>query len=336
VDAEAACDAVAADQHGVVSRRQALDAGLTPRMIERRVSSGRWRVVLPGVYVLRPVPPSWHQRLTAAVLSGGPLAVVSHRSAAALWELDGFEGQPVEISVTTGQRVAGAVVHRRRPTDDTRPRRISGIPVTGVDRTLLDVAAVAPDRRVGSALDDALRRRLTTLLELTSMLDSLGPRGRTGSRTLSRLVAVRDQRAELLESPLESAVLGLLRDHGLPLPIPQHRVMDGGDPVARLDLAYPELRLGIEVDGYRWHAGHERWANDLRRENRLKLLGWTLLRFSWSDVTERPETVASQVRMALRSGERGSVPPTDDALLVDHRHGRRRGQRGGSPTRAPR
>jgi len=75
-------------------------------------------------------------------------------------------------------------------------------------------------------------------------------------------------------------------------------VMDSGQPVARLDFAYPDMRLGIEADGFKHHGGHERWAEDLRRENRLKLLGWTLLRFSWWDVHERPELVASQVRSA--------------------------------------
>ncbi|MGH2684207.1 MAG: endonuclease domain-containing protein [Actinomycetota bacterium] len=72
--------------------------------------------------------------------------------------------------------------------------------------------------------------------------------------------------------------------------------------MGRLDFAYPPSRIGIEADGYRWHGGRERWVRDVRRENRLKLLGWTLLRFTWEDVRDRPELLASQVRAALAAG----------------------------------
>jgi very-short-patch-repair endonuclease len=92
----------------------------------------------------------------------------------------------------------------------------------------------------------------------------------------------------------------------MPLPVPQYQVVENGIPIARLDFAYPIHRLGIEADGYRWHSGVQRWQEDLRRENRLKLLGWTLLRFSWTDVKERPELVASQVRSALETLGKGS------------------------------
>jgi very-short-patch-repair endonuclease len=84
--------------------------------------------------------------------------------------------------------------------------------------------------------------------------------------------------------------------------VAQFPVLDDRVFVARLDFAYPAIRVGIEADGYRWHGNPEDWRRDLRRENRLKLLGWTLLRFSWEDVHDRPELVASQVRAALGRG----------------------------------
>ncbi len=300
------CDALAATQHGVLSRAQALDAGLSERAIERRLASGLWKVVFAGVYVPRPVPSSWRQRLMAAVLYGGHGALASHRSAAALWGLEGAAEGPVEISVKAGRRIAGVVVHRRRPADHPPVVLIDNIPTTGIERTLLDVAAVAPPHRVAPALDEALRRRLTTI---EAVFDALPARGRAGTKTLRELLAARDDRDGLLESQLESALLHLVREHGLPLPVPQHRVSDGGAVVARLDFAYPSHRLGIETDGYRWHGGVERWKRDLRRENRLKLLGWTVLRFSWEDVHDRPESVAGQIRTALARA-RFSSPPT--------------------------
>ena len=218
-----------------------------------------------------------------------------------LWELDGIEEPSIEISVAAGRRIRSVVVHRRLPMD--KPGRVHrfGIPVTPIDRTLLDLAAVAPRSRTGLALDDSLRRRLTTFDSLRSTISQ--SRGRPGARALHQLVDLRDRREALMQSRLESALLRVLRRHGLPIPAAQHPVRQGENVVARLDFAYPAYRLGIEADGYRWHGGRERWRHDLRRENQLKLMGWTLLRFSWEEVHDRPEIVAGQIRAALdRSG----------------------------------
>ena len=272
---------------------------MSKQAIDRRVATRRWRVVQPGVYVPRPVPPSWRQRLTAAVLSGGPGALASHRAASALWGLSDVRDEVVEVSIKSGKLIAGAVVHRRR--DDPTVAMIEMIPVTGVERTLLDLAAETSLEQAGGALDEVLRRRLTTLVRLREHLESLGRRGRAGSKALRRLMDARDGAVARTESRLESALLQVLRRHGLPVPIPQFRVLDGGLVVARLDFAYPSQRIGIEADGFRWHGSPERWRRDIRRENRLKLLGWTILRFSWQDVHERPEVVASQIRAALES-----------------------------------
>ena len=291
------CDRLAAVQYGVLSREQALAAGLSKRAIGRRLASGYWRLSQPGVYVARTVPSSWNQRLVSAILCGGPTALASHRSAAALRRLDGIEEGAIEISVKAGRRIRGAVVHRRRATDDPEVVVVDGIPATGIERTLLDLAAVVSPRRAGLALDDALRQKLTSLEAMRELVS--GPKGRVGTRMLKKLLDSRDQRDAQLESRLESAMLRLLRRHGLPLPVPQHPVVQDGKVVARLDFAYPALRLGIETDGYRWHGGAERWRRGLRRDNQLKLMGWTLLRFSWEDVHDRPEMVASQIRGAL-------------------------------------
>jgi very-short-patch-repair endonuclease len=233
----------------------------------------------------------------AAILRGGPSAMASHRCAAALWQLDGIKERPVELSVKAGRRIRGAVVHRRRGSDDPPVVLFEGIPTTDVERTLLDLAGVITAPRLALALEDALRRGSTALDAMREMVR--GQRGRTGLPTLRRLIEARDHRDALAESRLESELLRLLSGYALPLPVAQYRVMDGAGLVARLDFAYPDHRLGVETDGYRWHGGLERWKRDLRRENRLKLLGWTVLHFSWEDVHDRPDLVANQIRAAL-------------------------------------
>ncbi|HLZ36763.1 MAG TPA: DUF559 domain-containing protein [Mycobacteriales bacterium] len=101
------------------------------------------------------------------------------------------------------------------------------------------------------------------------------------------------------ESPMETRQRLLLVLAGLPEPVPQHEVRDpDGVLIARLDLAYPQRRLGIEFDGS-GHADPRQWRADLRRQNALLRAGWRLLRFTAADVYRHPGTVVAQVRAAL-------------------------------------
>jgi very-short-patch-repair endonuclease len=237
----------------------------------------------------------------AAVLRGGPTALASHLSGAGLWQLDGTHEGPIHVSLKSDRAIDRVVVHRRGRTDDPEVVTIDGIPVTAIDRTLLDLAAVASSQRVGLALDDALRRRLTGLERLQTFL--AGRKGRAGTRVLRKLLQVRDHKDARVESRLESSLLRLLRNQRIPIPLAQYTVLSGDEFVARLDFAYPEGRIALEADGYRWHSSPEQWRRDIRRENQLKLLGWTVLRFSWEDVHDRPQLVTNQIREALRMSE---------------------------------
>lgn len=153
-------------------------------------------------------------------------------------------------------------------------------------------------------MDDALRGNHTTLHALRA---ELPPTGRVGRAIFRRLLEERDERDEAAESPLESRLLRILRKARLPLPVAQFEVRLDGTPVARLDFAYPDRRLGMEADGFRWHSSVGKWRADVQRENRLKLLGWTLLRFTSRDLTEQPELVVQQIRVALEQRSQGSL-----------------------------
>lgn len=167
----------------------------------------------------------------------------------------------------------------------------------------MDVASVAegwPVATVEIALDCVLRRRLTSVRELSAYLMRYG-RGRKGSSVLRRLVADRDQPSS--ESPLETRFLSRLRRSGLPLPRAQYEIHDNGRFVARVDFCYPEPRLLIEIDGYRYHCSRAAWRNDLTRQNRLVSLGWTVLRFGQHDLDSAPSTI----RRFLATPGTGSV-----------------------------
>lgn len=90
-----------------------------------------------------------------------------------------------------------------------------------------------------------------------------------------------------------------LRSVRLPIGRPQHVFEENGKLVARVDFVYPEQRVVVEVDGSRWHAGRQALRRDAERDNYLNVRGWTVLRFTWFDLIERPDYVVEQIRLAL-------------------------------------
>lgn len=293
---------VAGRQHGVLSRAQALSCGLSPAAIGRRVASGRFELIFPGVYRVLGAPESWRQQVMAACLWAGAGAVSSHRTAGALWGLDGMPPGVVEITTLRRLRSPAVLLHQSRltPRDATA---IGSIPVTDSTRTLIDLGAVARREMVEVALDDALRRRLTSLKLLLARLDDLGGKGRRGAGVLRSLLEQRDPKKPPPESVLEARLIGLLRRARLPEPARQFPVREGGRLLARVDLAYPEVLLAIEADGYRYHSGRVAWQRDLKRRNALTSRGWRVIHVTWNDVVGGGERVLTEIRRALGAGD---------------------------------
>ncbi|MEX2557427.1 MAG: type IV toxin-antitoxin system AbiEi family antitoxin domain-containing protein [Actinomycetota bacterium] len=298
----------AARRYGVFTFEEAIRLGATQRVIARRLAAGRWTRFHRGVYSLSGVPGSWRQSLLVACLAAGAGAGSSHRAAAPLWRLAGFESGPLEITVPRGRRPRLSHVrvhHLALPAVDLTV--VDAIPVTTPVRTLLDLAAVLPTDGVEEALDDALRRGLVTVRRLRWRLEELGRR--PGVTTMRRLIETRSHPAETPESILETRFLRLLRRRGLPEPIAQYRIRDGGRLVAIVDFAYPERMLAVEVDGYRWHSSRIRWQDDLRRRSELARLGWRVIHVTADDLKHRPEqTVALIARALTPQGRRGDAP----------------------------
>ena len=298
---------VAREQHGVVHREQLLDCGLTSHMIRKRVARAELVTVLPSTYRVGGVPDSWHARLMAGQLWGGD-CFISHRAAGAIWGLDGFEHQQlVELSTYSAKRHRDVISHRLDAEDRPAMRTIGGFRVSSLERTLLDVAGVTPRPIVERALEDALRKGLTTLDRLWEDLELDGGTGRKGTGPLRAMLEAHDDSAARTRSVLESKMLRILKgvqEQGLEI---DHLVTDGA---ARyyLDFAYPAMSLGIETHGIRWHFGNERWQRDLERDRRLARLGWEVLYFTWNDVHRNPQTVEEEVRGFLRTRADSALP----------------------------
>jgi very-short-patch-repair endonuclease len=192
----------------------------------------------------------------------------------------------LEVTVAKGRRVRrrGIRVHEATlvAADVTT---IDAIPVTSPTRTLIDLASVVTPEVLEEALDDALRRGLTSLVRLRRRIDELGRRGRKGIAELARMVAVRSPGATS-GSGLETRFLRLIRRTGLPEPERQHRIRDRGRLLARVDFAYPDVKLAIETDGYRWHSSRQRWEHDLGRRNALTSTGWRVVHVTSTDLDD--------------------------------------------------
>ena len=282
-------------QYAVLSRAQARASGLSDHQIEYRVASGRWEAVLPGVYKVAGAPVTFRQRLMAAVLWAGEGAVVSHRSAAVLWHLDGVRDRRAELTVSQHRNCEGLILHRtdRMPAADRSVRY--GMPVTAPARTLIDLAGVVDDETLETALEDALRRGLVSAARLEWRLSEVG-NGRPGVAALRGLVRERDRVP--LESRLEVRFEQLLRSRGLPRPERQRVVHDPGGR-RRVDFAYPEQHLVIECVGWRYHGGQKAWQADIQRRRRLAAQGWRVLEFTWADVSWEPGLVVTDLTDAL-------------------------------------
>ena len=261
----------------------------------------RWQALHPGVYRFAGTPGSRQQRLLAAVIVSGEGAVASHRAAAALQRVPGGAWR-LEISVPHGRRARRRDIHvHQARLDHSDVTVVDAIPVTTATRTLIDLASVIPADALEEALDDALRRRLTSVRRLQWRLVQLGTRGRPGSGILRGLIEAREGKANT-ESPLETRFLRLLRRAKLPLPVCQYEISDRGRLVARVDFSYPDVRLAIEIDGYRWHSGRSQWERDLGRRNQLTALGWSVIHVTSSDIERGAAEILGAISAALADG----------------------------------
>ena len=236
--------------------------------------------------------------MLAACLAAGPDAVASHRSAAQIWGLLDDEPGTVDIAVSRSldHRLHGVVVHRATDlrADDTTIRY--GIPCTNPMRTLVDLAAVAPVGLTAHALDRARHQRLVTLLGVRRALDRVARKGRRGVRVVRQLL---DERVDLPRPSgvFEARFAALVQRFSLPMPVPEHDV-HGDDHrwIGRVDFAYPDARLFIELDGLESHGSGPALQRDLARQNALVDAGWQPLRYTWLDLTLRDAAVAAEVR----------------------------------------
>ncbi len=234
----------------------------------------------------------------AAVLACGEGALLSHRSAAALWGMLDTRGETVEVSIPTraGRLRTGIRTHRGEGIAAADVATLSEIPCTALPRTLLDLATVADMRTLARALERAEELRMFDLREVDELLSR--SRRRHGAPALRAALAnLRD--LTLTRSEAEERTLAIVIEAGLPkpevnvwMPLPE-----GGG--YRPDFLWRDLRLIVEVDGRAHHARRQAFEHDRRRDRRLALAGYETRRYSAAEVLREPERVGSELRALL-------------------------------------
>jgi len=301
----ASCQDLLDLQHGVIARWQAAEAGLDTQAIDAKLRQGRWQPFYRGVYATFTGKPARISVLWAAVLRGGPGAILSHHSAA---ELDGLADRPgpaCHVMISSARRLTAfqsgrieqtprIVVHySARIGNACHPTRLP--PRTRIEETTVDLSQAA------ASLDDALSwliracsRRLTTAELLLSTMET-----RSRLRWRTELTDAVGDVGNGAHSILEwRYIRDVEQAHGLPRATRQAK-SDAGRRTRYLDNRYPEFAVAVELDGQAAHPAEARWR-DIHRDNASASVGIVTLRYGWADVTENPCRVAAEVAQVLQ------------------------------------
>lgn len=289
-------------QHGVVARRQLESVGVGREAIEVRLRAGRLLSLHRGVYAVGHRVLSQEAHWLAAVLFCGTGAVLSHRSAAALWRIRGVRRGPIEVTTPRKTR-SRSEIHRHfsvLPADEITVER--GIPVTTVPRTLFDLAATTSADEVEHGLREAEYLRLHDRLSLPHLLERYP--GRRGAPVARASLARRAETPGRIRSWLEEKFLPFLRRNRLPLPQLNASVR-AGEKLFEVDCLWPAATTIVELDGFAGHGTRIAFREDRARDRVLRVAGYGVTRIAPEQLDDEPEAIAADLRVLLNSGSAG-------------------------------
>ncbi len=288
----------AASRYGVISLEALFDFGVGRWSVDRMVAEGALRSVHTSVYMFVECPASPTALLVCLTTYLGPGAVATARSAAGVWRMKVAPPDLPQILLPRRQRYAAvrdAEIHttnRIAPVDSVVE---SGVPVTSAARTVIELAAdMRGDIDLGDLIISTVRRGLLSRSLLESRANELRRPGHAGPKRVLDALGRLAPGVELAESVLEDKFIGLIVGSDLGMPVMQHSVCVTGASY-RLDFAYPEVKLGIECDGYRWHSSPAQLDRDRTRKNSLQSIGWTVLSYTYSQIVDKGDSVVAEI-----------------------------------------
>jgi predicted transcriptional regulator of viral defense system len=289
--------ALAGRQHGVVSARQLNALGVERGALAHRLKTGRLHRIHRGTYAVGHPILSLKGQFMAVALAAGVGAAISHAAAAYLHGLLAFIATRIDVSSPRRLKATTRIrSHQTRTMQARDVTTVEGIPVTTVARTLLDLSATAPQRHLERALDQA---EILRVLDLRALDEQIA---RANGRATKRLIAALDRHRDgrtLTRSQLEEAFLAIIDDAGLPRPRINTQVCG-----FEVDAYWPERRLVVEVDSYRYHRSRRSFESDRRRDIAIQAAGIRAARITDRRIQHEPKAVTEDLRRLV-----DSVPP---------------------------
>jgi very-short-patch-repair endonuclease len=281
--------AIAARQRGNVTREQALQVGLTPRQIVHRLATGRLIERHRCVYAVGHVVNTPLSRAAAALLACGPGTVLSHSSAAALWEIVGSWEIPLEVTVPGQRRPTGIRVHRSTNLAWRDVVSRHGLAVTSAARTLLAIAPTRTEAHLARAYNELWHRRCIDPSQLAELLERCPNQPGAG-----KLRPLLERRGGPTRSELEDAFLRFVHAHGLPEP--ETNVIVAGYLV---DAYFREQRVIVELDSVEYHTDRTKFESDRERDAATLATGHRTVRVTDRRMRTRPAEEAARLRVIL-------------------------------------
>lgn len=284
---------MAGRQFGVFSRAQAHASGFSTYQIRRRLHDGEWQTVLGNGMALAGLTVTELVRDRAAQLSV-PGSILGGPSAARTWQLPVPDPRPcLYIGANGRTRVTGIRLIREEPSAQD-VSMFQGLPTTGRSCAVVDCLRFLPEPAALTFLDRALQQGWISLTELVDRVH-----GRSGRRGHAALVTLVHAVASGERSAAERRLATLLRDAGITGWRLNAEVRDDRGLIGVADVLFGQARVVVEVDGWAYHSTPDRFQRDRERQNRLVAAGWTVLRFTWRDLTHHPERVIATVLRLL-------------------------------------
>lgn len=289
---------LAGSQHGIVTLAQLAELGLAPSSVRSRVAAGQLHRMHRGVYAVGHRIVNRYGHWLAAVLACGVGAVLSHRSAAALWGIR--PTSQASIDVTSPQRSGkgrlGITVHSGATLLAADVAEIDGIPCTSLARTLLDLAEVVHGQALERAVHEAEILRVFDGRAVAEILRRA--RGRRGAVRLEAATAEGDFAGPGTRSELEDGFLAFCTRNGLPRP-ENNPYVDTPEGSREVDFLWRSHRLVVESDGRRFHDTPRAFESDHRKELLLDAGGWECVRATWRQVTRDDPLLVRALRRRL-------------------------------------
>jgi very-short-patch-repair endonuclease len=288
-----------ATQHGLVTRDQLTDVGLSARDLQHRLRLGVLIRLSPCVIAIGGTPDTPSRQAMAAVLDVGDEAALSHSSGAAWWQVPGFALAPLQTTRLRGGRARPShlsTVHQPRQLTESQLTVLHGIPVTTPARTIFDLAGTEPYGRTERALDYMLSRRLTTTAELHHLLQMLARKGRSGISVMRDLLADRPLDMRHPETNLEKRFRELALRAGIVELESQVDIADATGWIARVDFLHRTRRIIFEIDSVIHHSSVIDRRRDGATTARLCDAGYEVVRFDETQVFFDTDAVTTTLR----------------------------------------